>query len=535
MRDIVKNYDVVIIGGGLAGLTLASQLLRDIPDISICLIHDAKFPNEETAFKVGEATIDLGGYYLRELLGDEYLGREHFIKMGMRFIYTNDELYKEMGIRNFPKKNSYQFERGKLENHFFSLLQDKIDILQNTRFLDVEDEGHFKRIHVVELSKVQKIINSRWIVDASGRKKVISRKYNLSSKGNLPNSSVWFRVKGAVLVDEIYPAEEDNPFYGMDRSYSSLHIDGKGYWIWVLRLSDHTTSVGICFSENIHQFDSLSDLEKTFEWLKTHERVFYDYLLKKQFSILDFKYLRKYASIAQPCISENHWALTGDACIFLDPVYSSGIDLMCIENTFIVDVLAQEKNGQDIKERMAFYNSVISDLVVAYSNVFDKMYEQKDNWYYIFVKYVVDSVFYFGSICPCFMNKGMRDFKNAKIIWDKIHKIYMEYDKVNSILKTKKFSENNRQNNLDLPRFINLSESLFAKINSYLTEPDNDLEKLINLLQDNYQVMCKICEYISSDRNLYDLYIRRDGQPEIFHTSWRYGEFFPNPEMVNRN
>ena len=218
----MKNYDVVIIGGGLAGLTLASQLLRDIPDISICLIHDAKFPNEETAFKVGEATIDLGGYYLRELLGDEYLGREHFIKMGMRFIYTNDELYKEMGIRNFPQKNSYQFKRGKLENHFFSLLQDKIDILQNTRFLDVEDEGHFKRIHVVELSKVQKIINSRWIVDASGRKKVISRKYNLSSKGNLPNSSVWFRVKGAVLVDEIYPAEEDNPFYGMDRSYSSL-------------------------------------------------------------------------------------------------------------------------------------------------------------------------------------------------------------------------------------------------------------------------------------------------------------------------
>ncbi|WP_413550182.1 lycopene cyclase family protein, partial [Commensalibacter sp. A3DC] len=32
---------MVIIGGGLAGLTLASQLLRDIPDISICLIHDA--------------------------------------------------------------------------------------------------------------------------------------------------------------------------------------------------------------------------------------------------------------------------------------------------------------------------------------------------------------------------------------------------------------------------------------------------------------------------------------------------------------
>lgn len=246
-------YDVVIIGAGFTGLSLAQQLLKELPDISICIVHDGQFPNEEVAFKVGEATIDTGGYYLRKIFGAEYVDKEYFLKMAMRFINTDGSSYKEMGISHFPRQNSYQFERGRLENDAFDLVKDKVEILQNTRFLDVEDDGLLKKVHIIELGTEAKTLHTKWLIDASGMKRVLTKKYDLSIKHPLPNSSVWFRVDGAVLVDEIYPADTPDVFHGIDRSVSSLHIDGKGYWIWVLRLSNNKTSVGIVFSENVHQ------------------------------------------------------------------------------------------------------------------------------------------------------------------------------------------------------------------------------------------------------------------------------------------
>ena len=44
----------------------------------------------------------------------------------------------------------------------------------------------------------------------------------------------------------------------------------------------------------------------------------------------------------------DRWCLTGDAGVFLDPLYSSGLDLVAIGNGLITDMIVRELDGEDV-------------------------------------------------------------------------------------------------------------------------------------------------------------------------------------------
>lgn len=73
------KYDVAIIGGGLAGLSLARQLLLTTDKTILLVEKRAEVPSPRQ--KVGESLVQVGGYYFGKVLGlEEYLFRQHYMK-----------------------------------------------------------------------------------------------------------------------------------------------------------------------------------------------------------------------------------------------------------------------------------------------------------------------------------------------------------------------------------------------------------------------------------------------------------------------
>src|SRR5215831_8320209 len=108
MRAAKERYDVAVLGGGLAGLTLSIQIKKRRPGTSVVVLEKREGPAPEAAFKVGESTVNIGAWYFGEVVGlRELLLETQLRKAGLRFYMpagANDDLTRrvEFGPRGWP-------------------------------------------------------------------------------------------------------------------------------------------------------------------------------------------------------------------------------------------------------------------------------------------------------------------------------------------------------------------------------------------------------------------------------------------------
>ena len=118
LRTAAERYDVAILGGGLAGLTLAIQLKRQRPDTSVAVLEKREGPAPLAAFKVGESTVPVGAHYFASVVGmEDHLREEQLVKCGLRFFMPadgNEDITKrvEHGPDRFLPHDNYQIDRG---------------------------------------------------------------------------------------------------------------------------------------------------------------------------------------------------------------------------------------------------------------------------------------------------------------------------------------------------------------------------------------------------------------------------------------
>ena len=250
-------YDVLIAGGGLAGQCLARQLKLGRPELSVAVVDFEQRPLPEAAFKVGEATSELGAHYFAEKLQlKDYLDREQLLKNGLRFFFgaAHGPLANrpEYGPRDFPPVSSYQLDRGRLENHLRDLNQAAGVTLREgfgVSEISLGENGAPHTTVIRERHGAQTLsLRSTWLVDCTGRQRLLQKKLGLGLPSALKHSASWFRVKGQCDVEK-FVSPENAAWHakvpGGIRYRSTNHLVGHGYWVWLIPLSSGNTSIGI--------------------------------------------------------------------------------------------------------------------------------------------------------------------------------------------------------------------------------------------------------------------------------------------------
>lgn len=106
------RHEVAILGGGLAGLTLALQLKRSREETTVVVIEKRAGPAPDAAFKVGESTGDVGAQYFREVVGAaDHLDNVHLRKVGLRFFFPRGTTPTSRNASSSPRPDTLSCTR----------------------------------------------------------------------------------------------------------------------------------------------------------------------------------------------------------------------------------------------------------------------------------------------------------------------------------------------------------------------------------------------------------------------------------------
>lgn len=349
------RYDVVIGGGGLAGLSLARQLSLSMPEVSVAVVDPLVRPLPEAAFKVGESSVEVGARYFGEVLQlAPYLKQRHYRKFGLRYFLGDGTLplnrRAEWGTNRALPVPSYQLDRGVLEHDLRGMIQDAgVALYEGHHLSDVRLDGNGGD-HAVDIVRradsAAETLTCRFFVDATGRRRLLQSKLGLSRESPHKASAAWFRMAGRLDIDEMVPPSErawHERVPDRMRYFSTNHMMGKGYWFWFIPLGSGNTSLGLVTDENIHPVRTYSTVEKAFQWLDTYEPHAARYLRDRP--LMDFKVLRNFSHLSRQVFSHERWACVGESGVFLDPFYSPGSDTISIGNTITQELIALDRAG----------------------------------------------------------------------------------------------------------------------------------------------------------------------------------------------
>ena len=409
-------YDVVILGGGLAGACLARQLRMEAPHLRVLVAEKRRHPVPEAAFKVGESSVEIGAHYFQKRLDlDSHLRQGQLEKLGLRYFFPHNDNRDilgrvEVGPPQFPPVPSFQLDRGRFENYLLKTnAESGVTVLDDCRVQDftLDPQGSHS-VTLASAAGVQRV-DARWIVDASGRAGLVKRRLGLVKSSTHGANAAWWRVSTRVKVDDWSddPSWKARVASGL-RWQSTVHLMGTGYWVWLIPLGNGSHSFGIVADGDLHPFNRINRFERALDWLREFEPQCAAIAEKHAGDLEDFLALHHFAHSCARVFSADRWALVGEAGVFTDPFYSPGSDFIAMGNDYVTDLIVRDAAGEDISARAESFNTMYLRLFEAVIRLYDGQYRIMGNAQVMTAKISWDNACYWAISALLFFQRRYR-------------------------------------------------------------------------------------------------------------------------------
>jgi flavin-dependent dehydrogenase len=305
----VENCDVLVIGGGPAGSTIAALLAER--GRSVVVVEKSRHPR----FHIGESLLPLNMPLFEQLGVADEIRRIGMPKYGAEFVSPWHEQptrfeFSEAWDGSFP--SAYQVRRSEFDQILFRNAGRRgAKTLEDCRVTAVEFDGDGGASVTATHEDGRELQwHARFLVDATGRDTFLANRFQIKRKNPKHNSSAIFgHFTGARRLP------------GREEGHITVFWFDHG-WFWFIPLADGATSVGaVCWpyymkSRTVPPEQFLLD---TIELCpKLAERMRDSKLASPVTATGNYSY-------ASERSAGRNYLMLGDAYAFIDPVFSSGV------------------------------------------------------------------------------------------------------------------------------------------------------------------------------------------------------------------
>jgi flavin-dependent dehydrogenase len=335
------SCDVLVIGGGPAGSTLAALLAQQGRDVHV--LEKEHHPR----FHIGESLLPANVPLFDALGVRAEVEKIGMAKWGVEFVSPHHEHRSFVEFADALDKSqpyAWQVRRSELDELLFRhAARSGARTLEGHRAREVHLDAEGALVEVQRDDGSRATWRCRYLVDASGRDTLLANKFKSKQKHPDHNSSALFaHFRGARRLEG--RLEGNITIFWFDHG-----------WFWFIPLADGTTSIGAVVwpyylktrDKPLPEFfrDTIAMCPPLAERLRDAEMV--DGLVQAT---------GNYSYLGTQCVGERY-AMLGDAFAFVDPVFSSGVYL-AMSSAFaaapLVAATLQHGPAGAARERAAF-------------------------------------------------------------------------------------------------------------------------------------------------------------------------------------
>lgn len=410
---------VIIMGRSISAHLAAAYLSLKQTDLRIIVVG----PETNNLPVVGESLVEFSTYFFHEIGLSGYLQENHFHKIGLSFLFKErlddpeSRVYAVHEARQAPAMPSYLINRFTLTEKLEELCRDRGVQFVPGKVASIQlAEAGPHSLEIVTPDGGSRHLSADWLIDATGRRRLLAKQLGLHRDAPIQRSSFWFRLRNydRDFLRGVDAVKQDQ--YIFDSHFATQHFSGRGNWVWCIpiRAADGSRliSVGITWRPDLLK-DRIRNIDDFLRQVEAEHPVVAD--LVRSGEVVDTSIYNSYMYETTQLYSEQGWFLIGDAGDSVDPLYSTGITLTSLQIMQVASIIERQKVGLVTQG----YISTLQEHYKAARNVLQgevgRQYEVMHDPYQFQWHVHLITVFYFFALLPSWLCGYHTDQLGARI------------------------------------------------------------------------------------------------------------------------